>query len=232
MTLSPAWLQVLGNAMLSYSVADAEACSSELGRVWKTVWAFLESKDAATRKSAAEALDMLSQCFTAKLIASAIHEAGPEANSTLSNIIAQTTRALDSLAYARSMPELLMTISSLINGLRHRVVGTSTAAESLLLPLIQKVGALRVQKGFEYKEAADSSLTVAMRVLGPEVLLRALPLNLEPSDRYIFTFPRSLISAHPPLIVKLVSSLEPIFFLSWRNPTHHLWVISCLTLFP
>ncbi|KAG5221477.1 armadillo-type protein [Salix suchowensis] len=42
-----------------------------------------------------------------------------------------------------------------------------TAAEILLLPIVAKVGELRTQRGFEYKEAADSTLSTAMRVLGP-----------------------------------------------------------------
>jgi len=95
-------------------------------------------------------------------------------------------KALRSVAFAQSMPQLLSTVSSLIVGLRYRDVSRSspTAAERLLLPLIGYVGELRVQKGFEYKEDADATLATAMRVLGPEVLLGVLPLNLEPSDRY------------------------------------------------
>lgn len=52
-----------------------------------------------------------------------------------------------------------------------------------MVPVIQKVGNLRTKKNFEYKEAADGMLGIAMRVLGPEVFLKMLPLNLEPSDR-------------------------------------------------
>jgi ribosomal RNA-processing protein 12 len=82
------------------------------------------------------------------------------------------------------MPELLVIISSLISGLRSRQSRKSpSAAEVLLLPLIAQVGELRTRKGFEYKEAADATLSTAMRVLGPEVLFRVLPLNLEPEQR-------------------------------------------------
>ena len=42
-----------------------------------------------------------------------------------------------------------------------------------------------MQKGFEYKENADATLSVAMSVLGPAVLLRELPLNLDVADRYV-----------------------------------------------
>jgi ribosomal RNA-processing protein 12 len=186
-TLSSAWVQVLGNAVLAYSFTDPEACAVEIDKVWKSVWPFLESSDASVRKVAAESLGSFARCFTPSLIALAIQEVGQaETRSTLGKIVVETTNALDSLAFARSMPELLSVISSLIDNLGHRQDWTSPPpAESLLLPLIQKVGELRIQKGFEYKEAADGTLAIAMRVIGPEVLFQVLPLNLEPSDRYV-----------------------------------------------
>lgn len=187
-TLSPAWVNVLGNAMVAYSIADPDKCATELGKVWKTVWSFLESNNAATRKAAAESLGLLSRCFTPALIKSAIIEAEvdqEEPKSVLGGIISQTTIALDSLAFARSIPELLSVISSLITNLRYDNGNrrSTPAAKPLLLPLIQKIGDLRTQKGFEHKEAADATLAIAIRVLGPEVILQILPLNLEPADR-------------------------------------------------
>jgi ribosomal RNA-processing protein 12 len=187
-TLSPAWVRVLGNTMLAYSIADANACAAELGKVWKTVWPFLESNHAATRKAAAESLDLLSQCFNSTLIQAAIQEMNPgkiEPKSVLGSIVSQTSEALESLAFAQSMPELLSVISSLLTNLRHRESDrkATSASESLLMALIQRVGDLRTEKGFEHKEAADATLASAMRVLGPEALLEVLPLNLEPADR-------------------------------------------------
>ena len=63
--------------------------------------------------------------------------------------------------------------------------GAPTAAQTLMMPMIKHIGDLRTQKNFEYKEAADSTLSTAMRVLGPHVLLETLPLNLEPEDRCV-----------------------------------------------
>lgn len=181
-TLSPAWVQVLGTAMISYHSTDSNAAGAELGQVWKTVWSFLESTDGPTKRAAAQSLDLLTRCITPAMIDSALLE--KDARSTLGKIIAQATKALDSLAYAGAIPQVLSVISSLITNLRHKVGGTKSAAEALLLPLIKHVGDLRVQKGFEFKEDADTVLSAAMRALGPQVLLSALPLNLEPEDRY------------------------------------------------
>lgn len=184
-TLSLSWIQVLGNAMLTYNAVDQEACAKELGKVWKTIWTFLDSNDLATRKASASSLDALCRCFNSTLISSALQD--DESKSTIGRIISQVTKALDSLAFARSMPELLSVVSSLITNLRQRIGprASPTVAESLLLPLITRLGELRSSKGFEHKEAVDATLSTAMCVLGPEVLLRILPLNLEPADRYV-----------------------------------------------
>jgi ribosomal RNA-processing protein 12 len=187
-TLSPAWVSVLGNAMLAYSVVDPNACAAELGQVWKTVWSFLESNHAATRKASAESLDLLSQCFTTSLIQAAIQETKTnkaDPKSVLGSILSQTDKALGSLAFSRSIPELLSIISSLIKNLRYTEDNREaiSAAETLLLPLIRRIGDLRTEKKFEHKEAADATLATAMRILGPAVLLKILPLNLELADR-------------------------------------------------
>jgi ribosomal RNA-processing protein 12 len=184
--LAPGWLQVLGHTMLAYSATDPEGCAVEVGNVWKIIWSYLESTDPSTRKAASESLDLLSQCITPVLIESTIKEdVRDEPKSVLGKIIAQVMNALGSLAYARSISEVLSATSSLIANLRYRRGSrkSPTAAEILMSPLIRKIGDLRVQKGFEDKEGADVVLATAMRVVGPEVLLRVLPLNLEPADR-------------------------------------------------
>ncbi|KAJ7200710.1 armadillo-type protein [Mycena rebaudengoi] len=212
-TLSPAWVQVLGHAMISFHSTDSTAAASELGRVWKTVWPFLESGDGATKKAAAQSLDLLTRCITPAMISSAIAET--DARSTLGKIISQTTKALDSLAYAAAIPQVLSVISSLITNLSHKLDATRTAAEALLLPLIKHVGDLRVQKGFEFKEDADAVVATAMRVLGPQVLLTTLPLNLEPDDRQEGREPRAyllplLSQPHPSPLSHFVSYFVPL----------------------
>ena len=239
-TLAPAWLVVLGNAMVVYSGSDPEGCAAEVGKVWKVVWTFLESGDTATRRAAAQSLDMLAQCFTPRLISTATSEAAQlatdaEPKSALGRIVAQTTKALDSLALARSVPEVLTAISSLIDNLRYSGDGASTgptAAEVIMLPLIEKVSVLRVQKSFEYKEGADGVMSMAMAVLGPAVLLERLPLNLEPADRYVpslylvvFTLMHHVLSAAKPVV-----NLELSFSLCCRNRTRPLLATSCPTL--
>ncbi|KAF8639555.1 hypothetical protein AX17_001459 [Amanita inopinata Kibby_2008] len=214
--LSPSWVQVLGDAMLAYNKSDPASCANELGKVWKIVWNYLDSNDALTRKATVQSLDSLCRCFTPSTISSAIGD--EECRSTLQKIIAQVAKALDSLAYARSIPEVLNIVSSMITNLSYRPAGSRrspTAAESLLLPLIVKVGEMRTSKGFEHKEKADVTLATAMRILGPEVLFNALPLNLEPSDRQAGREPRAyllplLTQMHPSPLSHFISYFVPL----------------------
>ncbi|KAF7321737.1 rRNA processing protein [Mycena kentingensis (nom. inval.)] len=212
-TLAPAWVQVLGTAMASYSVTDGAAASQELGRVWKPVFAFMESSDSATRTAAADSLRRLSGCITPSMMDSALAEKEPR--STLGKIIAQITKGLDSLSYAAAIPQMLSVISELISALRYKPDGRQSAAERLLMPLIIHISDLRIQKGFEFKEDADITLSAAMRVLGPHVLLSALPLNLEPNDRQEGREPRAyllplLAQPHPSPLSHFVSYFVPL----------------------
>ena len=177
---------MVAKALMSYKQTSPEEFVSELPRAWKSVWEFLESTDQVTRKPAAEALDIVSTCFTSSLIEQALSDTRQgTCNSIVVKIVTQTRKALDSLTFARSIPELLSVISSLVRALRYRggVATNPTAAEVLMPGIVEKIGILRTQKNFEYKEDADRTLGAVMGVIGPEALLKILPLNLEPSDR-------------------------------------------------
>lgn len=185
--IAPAWLGLLGNALLTYKDADPQASAGELGKVWKAVWAFLESSDATIRKACCQSLALLAQCLTPETIRPAMQEHGQsEPRSALGKIVFQAEKAFESLAFARSMSELLLAISALTSNLRYREMPAGpTAAEVLLLPLVQKIGNIRTEKNFEHKEAADRVLSQAMGAMGPAALLNVLPLNLEPVDRSV-----------------------------------------------
>ncbi|KAG2119918.1 NUC173 domain-containing protein [Suillus discolor] len=215
-SISPSWIRVLGDAMFAYHVADASACATEFHRVWKTVWSYFETKNPQTRKAVAESLDLLTRCITSSLVKDSISD-GEAGKSPLRSIISQITKALDSLSFASAMQELLSVISALISNLGVRVdpAKSTTATEALLMPLVSKIADLRVQKGFEHKEAADAVLSTAMRVVGPAVLLEAIPLNLEPSDRQAGKEPRAFLlpmlnQPHPSLLGHFVSYFVPM----------------------
>ncbi len=176
--LSCSWIHLIGTAMVAYRATCESDWSSEVGKAWKTTWVFLESKEASVRKEAAQTLSVLASCFDEDMVRRGVSDE----YSTVGKIIAQSTQALDSLAYARCIPEILSIISALIINAANV---DAAATEKLFSSVIQHIGQLRIEKTFEYKEAADATLAVSMQTLGPEILLRLLPLNLEPSDRYV-----------------------------------------------
>jgi ribosomal RNA-processing protein 12 len=185
--IAPVWLGLLGNGFLIYKNTDPQASAGELWEVWKAVWAFLESSDATVRKASCQSLGLLAQCLTPETIRPAMREHGQsKPKSTLGRIVGDAEKAFQSLAFTRSMSELLLAISALISSLHYRETPAGpTAAEVLFLPLVQKIGNMRTEKNFEHKGAADRVLSQAMGTMGPAVLLNALPLNLEPADRSV-----------------------------------------------
>jgi ribosomal RNA-processing protein 12 len=197
-TLAPAWLSVLGNTLTAYHRHDAGVAVGEVGKVWKIIWTFLDNGDSNVRRAAAQALGAVSSCFTPELIDAASKErkskATADPKSVIGRITSQVCEALDELSFARAMPDLLSVITFLLSGLRREPPGLgATAAQILLLPAIEQVAHLRVEKGFEFKEAADGTLSAAMSVLGAAVLLEALPLNIEPADRQAGKEPRAFL---------------------------------------
>ncbi|KAJ2931221.1 hypothetical protein H1R20_g5799, partial [Candolleomyces eurysporus] len=213
-TIAASWVLTVGGAMKSYSQIDSAACTSEITKVWKIVSVFLESSDSTTRSATATALSKITECFSAEYVSSELQK--KDKNSPIRKIIQQTSNALDSVALARASPEILTIVAALTWNLRHRASKTSpTAAELLLLPLIQRIAELRIQKGFEYKEAADATLGVAMHVMGPHVLLEALPLNLEPSAREAGEEPKAfllplLVQSHPSPLSHFINYFVPL----------------------
>ncbi|KAH7888705.1 armadillo-type protein [Phlebopus sp. FC_14] len=215
-TVTPSWLGVLGDSMLAYHAADPEGCAGEFSKVWSTVWAFFETSHVPIRKAVAKALESLASCITLPIAQTAVKDSA-KGNATLRNIIAQITRALDSLAYAQAIPELLQVVSSLITNLDMRVESGKSivAAEVLLLPLVRKIADLRTLKNFEHKEGADAVISTALKVVGPAVLLEAIPLNLEPQDRLEGREPRAFLlpmlsQSHPSPLGHFVSYFVPL----------------------
>ncbi|TFK23665.1 ribosomal RNA-processing protein 12 [Coprinopsis marcescibilis] len=190
--LPVAWASTVGEAMSAYNLGNPTGCSSEISKAWRTLWPFLESTETSVRQATANALIQIATCFSADFVKADIQTS--EKKSTIKKLISQTSESLDSLAYSRAIPDILTVIAALIKNLRYRILKESpTAAELVMIPLIEKIGDLRVQKTFEYKEAADFALGIAMHVLGPEVLLKVLPLNLDPASRTSGEEPRAFL---------------------------------------
>lgn len=185
---TPAWLDLLGTAFSSGPVAFQ--ADEDLGTAFKSIFSYFESTDAVIRTNTSIALtSLVSKSFTPSMIEAAVAESGQKKpKSLVGKILAHVRMSLDALPYARAMPQMLSVLASLLHALRHRPHNAAsdfppTAAELLLLDVIEKIGELRVKKSFEHKEAAEEVLKAAISVLGPEVILRVLPLGLISEDR-------------------------------------------------
>ncbi|KAK0195371.1 armadillo-type protein [Armillaria mellea] len=210
--LSSTWIHLIGEAMLVYGRTNQSECSAEVGKAWKTVWVFLESTDSTIRKEASHTLGVLSRCFTLSMIQAA---ASDGEKAVVAKAISQISKALDSLTYNRAVPDLLALTSSLIENLYSSEGSTPALVQELCEPLIRQIGQLRTQKSFEYRESADSTLATVIRVLGPQVLLSILPLNLEPRDREAGNEPRAyllplLAQPHPSPLSHFVDYFVPL----------------------
>ncbi|KAK7472658.1 pre-rRNA processing protein [Stygiomarasmius scandens] len=205
--LAPAWIAVLGDAMAALGVTDKDACASHIQGVWKIVWPYLESTNTAVRQATARSLDLLLDCNS-------------QSNNSLSNFggfSSQISKALSSVNFTRAIPELLQVVSSLIiTSQKSKEKNPMTdSVDQSILALVEQVGSLRTANGFEYKEAADGTLSSAMRTFGPEILLKILPLNLEPSDRQAGREPRAfllplLAQPHPSPLSHFISYFVPL----------------------
>lgn len=191
--------------MVAYARADADACTAVLPKVWETTWVWLESPDVGCRRAAESALcAMVRYCITdaeivkaaevtqsTTLAADSTKKKGKknrsEADKTVVGGVTSTLAiSMHAVAFAKATPSLLSILAALVSRLRLRITPPSegiravTAAEILLPELIVYVGGLRLAKQFEYREKADEVLGMAIRVLGPEVFLDLLPLNILP----------------------------------------------------
>lgn len=188
--------------MVAFARADAATCAEALPGVWEASWAWLESEDVRCRKAAESALcAMVRYCLTGadlRKAAESIDSVGTDSGrkkggklpandglrgTILGSIVLRLDTSLHSVAFAKATPALLSILSALISRLRLLTSAKErrvTAAEVLVPDLIVYVGSLRIAKGFEYREKADEVLGMAIRVLGPEIFLTLLPLNITP----------------------------------------------------
>lgn len=189
--LASPWLEAVENTMVAFARTDEENCSKQLAKTWNACWAWLKVDDSGCRVAAARALSAMSRyCLPLDMIKEAAEVAQNEkklSKTTLGGIVQVLSQSLNALPFARAVPSLLSVLTALISKLRVRPLPDTdsglrspTAAQILLWDFVKEVGRLRSAKKFEHRERADEVLGMAIEVMGPEVFLELLPLNLLP----------------------------------------------------
>lgn len=184
--LAPYWLSVLGQASLaatspippSPSGMDLDTHSHstapqiDLPKIWNLAFIYLEST-AEIRKSAEDTLIQLTQCVVPLL---------PHPPTSLLHTL---ELGLTSLAYAPALGNILRTLEGFVMVFAAPWSDTvkKSGARTYFRDVVRKVGEMRVEKGFQYREGADAVFSAYARAAGVDGLLSLLPLNLVPDER-------------------------------------------------
>lgn len=197
------YLSALSNALIKMVLQDPANLNAYLPKAFNLIFnetLLAPSASGAVCAAAADAIanGIVRYCVTDEGIVASIafmrhgsHMPGARKKQKtpfLTRLLVALTDALD--AHALRMANLLTILAALVSRLRVRITPgeaaidpagrAPTAAEELLLPLIQDVGDLRTEKGFDHKDKVDDVIGMAIEVIGVEGVLNALPLNIEP----------------------------------------------------
>ena len=186
------WVEGVGEGMVAFARTDPAGALAQTATLFPSIIQLLPSATTpALRQSITAALDLqLKHCITDTEITAALDTPAPGApGSTLLELISLVEKAATSPRFAGpSVPYILSLSTTLFLRLRLRPA-TSTASErpapaaaTLLAKMIVLVGKMREDGRFEWKREAEGVLDAAIKVCGPEAVLRVLPLGLGGSD--------------------------------------------------
>ncbi|KAK6500788.1 hypothetical protein TWF506_003551 [Arthrobotrys conoides] len=165
--LLPPWLTVIAQGYgVSAEVSPLETFA-QLPELFVTISSFLESSALNIRSSASQCLIAL----TATCIPSDILRKIGKKEDKILRAIAGTVTGLLSLRYQGAWKEVFDVYKALFERLRWK-------ASLYLTEVVKAIGELRANDGFNGKKEADEVLIAAVRAMGPEDVLRVLPLNL------------------------------------------------------
>ncbi|GAA5821706.1 hypothetical protein JCM10212_004200 [Sporobolomyces blumeae] len=187
------WVEGVGEGLVALARTDSKAGVEQLAIQFPTILPILTTANTpALRQSVETACAlMIRHCVTDAEIVAAVESTGGD---TIRSVIEQVEKAMTSPRYAAlSQPHVLALVKALFLRLRLRVPSSSPststtdprdppAASALMTKALVLLAKSREDSRFEWKKEADSVLDTVIKVLGPEVVLTYLPLNLSPED--------------------------------------------------
>ena len=165
--LLPPWIAVISRGYDVSAQVSPEETFQKLPELFETLSGFLTSSSHNIRISTSECLiSFLVNCVPDTVIL----EPSIFDEKTLEKL-AKSANALLSIKYQTAWMEVFTVLSALFSALKWRSVG-------LLDETLKVVGDLRANESFTGKKEADAVLGNAVAAMGPEVVLKILPLNL------------------------------------------------------
>ena len=165
--LVPPWLAILSRGYDVSAQVEPEETFQNLPELFAMVAQFLESPSENIRISASECLvSFMANCIPSQVIIDpSIYD-----EKTLEKI-AKTAESLLTVQYQAAWLQTFNVFGAMFDALRWR-------SFPILVAVTRTVGEIRENSSFRNKKEADEVIGKAVRAMGPEAVLSALPLNL------------------------------------------------------
>ena len=168
--LLPPWIAVISRGYDVSAQISPEETFQKLPELFEKLSGFLASSSHSIRIATSECLiSFLVNCVPDSVIL----EPSIYDEKTLEKL-AKTTNALLSVKYQSAWMEVFKVISALFSAFKWRSIG-------LLDDILKAIGDLRANDSFTGKKEVDAVLGDAVAAMGPEAVLKILPLNLAKS---------------------------------------------------
>ncbi|KAH8687546.1 armadillo-type protein [Tricladium varicosporioides] len=165
--LLPPWIAVLSRGYDVSAQIEPEDTFQKLPELFELICAFLASSSHNIRVSASECLiSFMANCVPdSVLLDPSIYD------EKVLEKLARAAVDLLSVKYQAAWMETFNVMGAMFDGLRWR-------ADPILADVVKTIGELRGNNSFAGKKEADEIIGKAIRAMGPESVLKILPLNL------------------------------------------------------
>ena len=164
----PSWIAVVSRGYDVSAQLDLSSTFQSLPKAFDTIVSFLESHSRNIRISASECLiSFLVNCIPE----AAILEPSVNDQETIEKLAKIGTSMLD-VKFQAAWPEILDVLGTMFDAFKWQ-------SNPLFLEVVTLLGDLRESDILKDKSQADKALSKAIRSVGPEAVLRMLPLNLD-----------------------------------------------------
>lgn len=188
----PSWLAVIGRGYELYAAASISEASDKVGGIFKLIFPLLQSETASIRKSCADCLQLL--------IRSCLVER--KSNPTVQTIVTTVLRGLNSGARYRSARSEIFDIVKVLFG------KLKSKANPILMESLTVLSETR--QHLPDKTQIDAVLGAAIKAVGPEALLKGLPLNLTSGDGRAWLLPVLRDNVQNTKLSYFVNNLMPL----------------------